>query len=105
MICEVCGEIKDCAPVEGAVVCEACAPEFRQALDKARNSGAWGRARDAHFVARQLLRDRGGMSQMLIRDMPAPAYKAIKVLAIERGVTVRELVLSALAEYIQRHKK
>lgn len=104
MICEVCGEIKDCAPVEGAVVCEACAPEFRQALDKARQSGAWGRARDAHFVARSLLRERGGTTQMILRDVPAPAYRTLKILAAEQGITMRELVLTALDEYVQRHK-
>lgn len=105
MICEVCGEIKDCAQLEGAVVCEACGPAFRAALGQARSGGAWGRARDAHFIARSLLRERGGTTQVIFRDVPAPAYRTLKILAAEQGITMRELVLTALDEYVQRHKQ
>ena len=31
MICEACGKIVSCAPIDGAQICEACAPAFRAA--------------------------------------------------------------------------
>lgn len=76
MICESCGNIVACETLEGAAVCADCAPAFRRALDDARGGDAWGRARDARVVARSLLRERGGTTQLLLRDLPAPPPKA-----------------------------
>lgn len=101
MICEACGNIlPKCAVIEGAAVCEACAPDFRNALDEARGGNARGRARDAHFVARAMLRERGGTTQIMLRDVPVPAYRTLKIRAAEQGVSVRELILAAVDVYL-----
>lgn len=102
MICEACGNIlPQGEEIDGAAVCGACAPDFRRALDEARKGGAWGRARDAHFVARTMLRERGGTTQIMLRDVPAPAYRTFKARAAEQGVTVRELILAAVDAYLR----
>ena len=82
MICEACGRITVCAPIDGAQICEACAPAFRDALAAARSGGAWGRARDAHFIARNMLRQAGGTTQLMLRDVPKPAiYVLLQLLS------------------------
>lgn len=101
MICEACGNIAACETMEGAAICPDCAPDFRHALDEARGSDAWGRARDAHVVARNMLRERGGTTQLLLRDLPAPVVKAFKARAAAEGVTVRELFLATAEAYLQ----
>ncbi len=101
MICEACGNIAACELMDGAAICADCAQDFRNALDEARNSNAWGRARDAHYVARNMLRERGGTTQLLLRDLPAPVVKAFKRRALDEDVTVRELFLAAVENYLK----
>ena len=102
MICEACGKIVSCAPIDGAQICEACAPAFRDALAAARSGGAWGRARDAHFIARNMLRQVGGTTQLMLRDVPKPVMQALKQKALNNETTVRELVLAAVEKYIAK---
>lgn len=102
MICESCGKIAICAPIGGAQICEACAPAFRDALAAARSGGAWGRARDPHFVARDMLRQAGGTTQLMLRDVPKPVMMALKQRALDEGTTVRELVLAAVERYLTK---
>lgn len=104
MICEACGTIAACETLEDVTICADCAPDFRRALDDARGGDAWGRARDAHVVARALLRERGGTMQLLLRDLPAPVVKAFKARAAAEGVTVRELFLAAAEGYLQERE-
>lgn len=99
MICEACGQITVCAPIEGAQICESCAPAFRAALAAARKD-AWGRARDAHFVARDMLRRAGGTTQLMMRDVPKPVMQALKQRALDEQTTVRDLVLVAVEKYL-----
>lgn len=101
MICEACGNIAACETLEGAAICADCAEDFRRALDEARSGEAWGRARDAHYVARNMLRERGGTTQLLLRDLPAPVVKAFKRRALDEDVTVRELFLAAVENYLK----
>ena len=102
MICEACGKIAICAPIDGAQICEICAPAFRAALAAARSGGAWGRARDAHFVARNMLRQAGGATQLMLRDVPKPVMMALKQRALDEQTTVRELVLAAVEGYLTK---
>ena len=102
MICEACGQITVCAPIDGAQICETCASAFRAALAAARSGGAWGRARDPHFVARDMLRQAGGTTQLMLRDVPKPVMQAIKRRALDEGTTVRELVHAAVEKYIAK---
>ena len=105
MICEACGNIAaTCTDVEGAAICPACVPAFRRALDDARGSDAWGRARDAHVIARAMLREGSGTMQLLLRDLPAPVVRAFKARAAAEGVTVRELFLAAAEMYLRKGK-
>lgn len=102
MICEACGNITACETLEDVTICAGCAPAFRRALDYARGGDAWGRARDAHVVARALLRERGGTTQLLLRDLPVPVVKAFKAHAAAEGVTVRELFLTMAEWYLTK---
>ena len=104
MICEACGNIAACETLEDVTICADCAPAFRRALDDTRSGDAWGRARDAHVVARALLRERGGTMQLLLRDLPAPVVRAFKARAAADGVTVRELFLAAAERYLQKRE-
>lgn len=101
MICEACGQITVCAPIDGAQICESCAPAFRAALSAARKD-AWGRARDPHFVARDMLRQAGGTTQLMLRDVPKPVMQALKQKALNNETTVRELVLAAVEGYLTK---
>jgi hypothetical protein len=41
----------------------------------------------------------------LLRDVPRPLWRSAKILAAESGMTLREMILSALSEYINTNNK
>lgn len=41
----------------------------------------------------------------LIRQMPADLKKALKIKAAESGITLKELIITALTEYLIKNKK
>jgi len=45
------------------------------------------------------------MAQFLIRDFPNELHKAAKIRAAEEEITLQELILKAIREYLKASKK
>jgi hypothetical protein len=59
-----------------------------------------GKPTDAMAIARRLFRETHSAGSYLLRDIPAELWTAAKHRAVDEGMSLRELILKALQEYI-----
>jgi hypothetical protein len=61
---------------------------------------AEGKPTDALTIARQIFRETHSAGSYLLRDIPAELWTAAKHRAVDEGLSLRGLILTALQEYI-----
>lgn len=89
--CAACGAEDARNQIGGTLACERCRPALMDRLDSARRAG---HPADAGKEARAMLRETS--ANYLLRDIPADLWQSAKHVAVDRGVSLRDLLLGAL---------
>jgi len=98
MICDACG--KHTVSVTGvgrATLCRTCLPDVMAEIERCREAG---QPTDALTIARRIFRETHSAGSYLLRDIPAELWTAAKHRAVDEGLSLRELLLKALQEYL-----
>ena len=98
MMCDACGKpIKSGTGVGRATLCRTCLPDVMVEIERLRQQG---KPTDALAIARQIFRETHSAGAYLLRDIPAELWTAAKHKAVDEGLSLRELILKALQEYL-----
>ena len=98
-ICDACGKpIKIGTGVGRAILCRTCLPDVLAEVERLREEG---QPTDALIIARRIFRETHSAGSYLLRDIPAELWTAAKHKAIDEGLSLRELILKALQEYLK----
>ena len=89
--CAACGRQDVHRSVGGVLLCGHCHPLVMGRVEAARASG---RTADAGKEARALLRETA--QDYLLRDIPADLWQQAKHASVDRGVSLRDLLLDGL---------
>ena len=97
--CDACGKhIKSGTGVGRAILCRTCLPDVMAEVERLR---AEGKPTDALTIARRVFRETHSAGSYLLRDIPAELWTAAKHRAVDEGLSLRELILKALQEYLK----
>src|SRR5690606_3987728 len=98
MFCDACGKlITDGTGVGRAILCRTCFPDVMAEIERHREAG---KPTDAITIARQIFRETHSVGSYLLPDIPEQLWIAAKYKAVDEGLTMRELILKVLPEYI-----
>lgn len=89
--CSGCGAAEARHSLGGVMLCATCRPVVLERVETAR---AVGRVADASKEARALLRE--SAQTYLLRDIPADLWQQARHAAVDRNVSLRDLLISAL---------
>ena len=95
--CAACGQQDARSQIGGVLICETCRPILMERIDSARPQG---RTVDATKEARAMLRETS--QDYLLRDIPADLWTQAKHAAVDRGVSLRDLLLSGLRKELSQ---
>lgn len=91
MICAACGRTDASLSLGGTLLCRHCYPIVMERIEVARSAG---QPADAAKEARALLRETA--QDYLLRDIPADLWQQAKHASVDRGVSLRDLLLDGL---------
>jgi len=98
MFCDACGKlITDGTGAGSATLCRTCFPDVMAEVERLRGEG---KPTDALTIARQIFRENYSVGSYMLPDIPEQLWIAAKYKAVDEGLTMRELILKALHEYI-----
>jgi len=89
--CAACGRQDARASVGGVLLCPHCHPIVLERIESARRAG---KTADAAKEARALLRETS--QDYLLRDIPEDLWQQAKHASVDRGVSLRDLLLAGL---------
>lgn len=95
--CSACGRPDARNSIGGTLVCAACRPELMDRLEAAR---AAGKAPDASREARAMLRE--SSQTYILRDIPAELWQQAKHASVDRGLSLRDLLLEGLRKEVSK---
>lgn len=99
-LCDACGSITPAGvSIGGAYICRDCDPDIHDEITRLR---AAGERVNVRHIAKRMLRERNGAGTWLMQDPPAEMWQAAKDLANKRGISMRELVILAVHEYVNK---
>ena len=97
-MCDACGKhIVSGTGIGRAILCRTCFPDVLAEVERRREAG---KPTDALTIARQIFRETHSAGSYLLRDIPEQLWTAAKHRAVDEGLSLRELILKALHEYI-----
>ena len=97
-MCDACGKhIVSGTGIGRALVCRTCLPDVMGEIERLREEG---KPTDALTIARRHFRETHSAGSYLLRDIPAELWTAAKHRAVDEGLSLRELILKALQEYL-----
>ena len=101
MICAACGnEVKGGIGMGGTLLCRGCAEDVRVEMERLR---AEGKRVSVPAIAREMYRESHPKTgDYLIRDVPQELWDRAKHRAIDESITLRELLLAALTQYLKQ---
>lgn len=94
-VCAACGAANARYSLGGVLVCATCRPLV---LARVEAASASGKTADAAKEALDLLRE--SATTYLLRDIPADLWQRAKHAAVDRGVSLRDLLLAGLRREI-----
>jgi uncharacterized Zn finger protein (UPF0148 family) len=100
-LCDACG-----APafisMGGAMLCRACDVDVKEEIDRLRSQG---KPVNAMHIARKIFKETHSAGAYQLRDIPKDLWDAAKHAAIDRGISLRDLILEALKKEIETDGK
>jgi len=98
--CAACGkEVKGGISLGGTLLCRECAADVEIEIQKLREEG---KQVNVAIIARKMFRESCAPGGYLLRDIPQELWDKAKHKAIDKGLTLRELILQAVKEFIDR---
>lgn len=91
--CAACGRPDARNAIGGTPLCAACRPVILERVEQAR---AAGKTADAAKEARSLFVAENSIGSYLLRDIPVDLWQQAKHTAVDRGVSLRDLILAGL---------
>lgn len=97
--CAACGK-KTAAMIGmgGVLICRECEPDITMEVNKLRDQG---KSVNIAHIARAMFREQHSSGNYLLRDIPEELWNQVKHRAVDDGVSLRDLVLSALHNYLK----
>jgi uncharacterized Zn finger protein (UPF0148 family) len=89
--CAACGRQDARSAIGGVLLCPHCNPIVLERIDAAHRAG---KTADAAKEARALLRETS--QDYLLRDIPEDLWQQAKHASVDRGVSLRDLLLAGL---------
>lgn len=97
--CDACGKsLQGGISMGGAIICRKCEPDINEEINRLH---AEGKPVSAIAIARKIFRETYSAGNYLLRDIPEELWTAAKHRAVDEGISLRELTLKALQEYIK----
>jgi hypothetical protein len=100
-LCDACGSPKAFIGMGSAMLCRSCEPEIRIEIDKLR---AEGKPVNVIHIARRIYKATFSGGDYLLRDVPAELWQRAEHLAIDKSMSMRDLVLAAVIKYLENPK-
>ena len=102
--CDACGKPIFINGINGismgsAIICWSCEPDVKAEIDRLQ---AAGKPVSAIAIARKIFRENYSAGSYLLRDIPRDLWIAAKHKAVDKGMSLRELILDAIREYISK---
>lgn len=98
--CAACGkDTKGCISMGGTLLCRECAADVEIEIERLR---AEGKQVNVAIIARKMFRESCATGGYLLRDIPQELWDAAKHKAVDKGISLRELILQAVKEFIDR---
>jgi len=99
MICAACGrKTPVIVGIKGVVICQSCEPEVKSRMEELRDTN---KPVNVGHIARKIFREAKDPGSFMIRDIPKDLWDKAKHKAIDEGCTLREIVLSAVSDYVE----
>jgi ribosomal protein S14 len=95
--CDACGKPQVAVSMGGAMLCRICAEDVRQEIDRLHTEG---KPVSAMGIARRMFRETHSAGSYLLRDIPEDLWTQAKHTAIDKGLSLRDLILEAVRAYI-----
>lgn len=95
--CSGCGRVDAHTSLGGVILCNSCRMIVLDRIDAARSAG---KTADAAKEARALFLAENSVGSYLLRDIPTVLWDQAKHAAVDRGVSLRDLILDALRAHI-----
>ena len=95
--CAACGRPDAHNAIGGTVICAECRPTLMERLEAAR---AAGKTPDASREARAMLRE--SAQTYILRDIPADLWQQAKHASVDRGLSLRDLLLDGLRKELAK---
>ena len=83
----------------GATICRRCEPDVTAEINRLRTEG---KLVSAIAIARSIFRETYSAGNYLLRDIPEELWVAAKHKAVDENLNLRELILKALQEYVDK---
>jgi hypothetical protein len=97
--CEACGTTKNIiGSLGGVLLCKDHFADISAEVDALR---AEGKQVNVMGIARRMFREQFSTGNYILRDIPSELWDKAKHRAIEEGVSLRELILNAIEEYVK----
>lgn len=98
--CEACGTTKNLGPSLGGVL--LCNAHYHDILAQVEQIRAEGKQVNVAGMARQMFREQYSTGNYIFRDVPKELWDNVKRIAFDKGISIRELLLVATQEYVDR---
>lgn len=95
--CAACGAANPHISIGGVLVCRRCDPIVRERIG---DLTAEGKRVDVAKIAIELFRAENSAGSYLLRDIPLELWQQAKHVAVDRGVSLRDLLLAGLRKEI-----
>ena len=98
--CTACGSnVSPQVSMGGALVCRQCEPDIRERMEELREAG---KPVNVIQIAKKYFRETHSGGNYLLRDIPEELWRRAKYRAVTDGTSLRDLVLKALYDYIDK---
>lgn len=98
--CTACGSnVMPQNSMGGALICRQCEPDIRERMAALREAG---KPVNVIQIAKKYFRETHSAGNYLLRDIPEELWKRTKYRAVTDGTSIRDLILKALYDYIDK---
>ena len=97
--CQACGKpVSGGITMGGVLLCRPCAADIEVEISQLR---AEGKPVNVMNIARRIFRKTYSAGNYLLRDIPEELWNQAKHKAVDEGLSLRELILKALQDYLK----
>jgi hypothetical protein len=98
--CAACGnDVKGGISLGGTLLCRECAADIEIEIERLRSEG---KQVNVAIIARKMFRESCTPGGYMLRDIPQDLWSKAKHKAIDKEISLRELILQAVKEFINR---